>query len=266
MLTPEQRSEFQQLGLVRLPSAIDAAGVAHMCDSLWNTLAKHGVKRDAPETWTAERSTASRRFRDPTLSPRSAAPQFVLRWTICWDRLMGAASAMGPATRHVSRRAKMGIAACVMASGCARPSPEGSRRPPVRLSRAGARTRRWHRDAGRVHRIVEKFAAGLGPTDEGRSADVRIKLNRAEPWLRALWSRDDKVDRVRRFMTEGAVVNGVPLRVMEMTGEPGDVIIWHPWLFHCATSNCTSQPRLMLRQPINRREVGQKNDQDCYPR
>jgi hypothetical protein len=69
------------------------------------------------------------------------------------------------------------------------------------------------------HRIVEKFAAGLGATDEGRSADVRRKLNRAEPWLRALWSRDDKVDRVRRFMTEGAMVRGVPLRVMEMTGD-----------------------------------------------
>jgi ectoine hydroxylase-related dioxygenase (phytanoyl-CoA dioxygenase family) len=54
------------------------------------------------------------------------------------------------------------------------------------------------------------------------------------------------------------MVRGVPLRVMEMTGDPGDVIIWHPWLFHCATSNCTSRPRLMLRQPINRREVGQK--------
>jgi hypothetical protein len=55
MLTPEQRSEFQQLGLVRLPSAIARADVARMCDSLWDTLAKHGVKRDAPETWTAER-------------------------------------------------------------------------------------------------------------------------------------------------------------------------------------------------------------------
>ena len=57
MLTPEQRSEFQQLGMLRLPSAIDPEGVAHQCDSLWNTLAKHGVKRDAPETWTAERVT-----------------------------------------------------------------------------------------------------------------------------------------------------------------------------------------------------------------
>ena len=102
------------------------------------------------------------------------------------------------------------------------------------------------------HRMVEDFAANADPAEEGRSADVRSALKRAEPWLRALWSRDAEIDRVHRFMIEGADVRGVPLRVMELTGQPGDVIIWHPWLFHAAAANCRTQPRLMLRQPIDR--------------
>jgi hypothetical protein len=266
MLTPEQRSEFQQLGLVRLPSAIDAADVARMCDSLWNTLAKHGVKRDAPETWTAERVSGIQEI------SRSEAFAALGSAAVCssLDDLLGPGGWEPPprwrqplVTFPTERKWEVPHASWHL------DAPASPKIPGVLLFAYLAPVP--ERGGGTVmlagsHRIVEKFAAGLGATDEGRSADVRRKLNRAEPWLRALWSRDDKVDRVRRFMTEGAMVRGVPLRVMEMTGEPGDVIIWHPWLFHCATSNCTSQPRLMLRQPINRREVGQKNDQDCYPR
>ena len=89
MLTPEQRSEFQQLGLVRLPSAIDPADVVRMCDSLWNTLAKHGVKRDAPETWTAERVTGIQEVSRSDAFAALGGAEFVLRSTICWDRADG---------------------------------------------------------------------------------------------------------------------------------------------------------------------------------
>lgn len=47
-------------------------------------------------------------------------------------------------------------------------------------------------------------------------------------------------------MNDGAVVDGVPLRVVELTGEPGDVILMHCDCFHAATPNRLTEPRMML--------------------
>jgi hypothetical protein len=57
MLSPEQRSEFQQLGLVRLHAAIAKADIDRMCEALWDSLKDRGVRRDAPATWVSERVT-----------------------------------------------------------------------------------------------------------------------------------------------------------------------------------------------------------------
>ncbi len=258
MLTVEQRSEFQQLGLVRLRSAISTAHVERMCDVLWASLARHGVHRDAPATWISERVTGIQ------AAPRSQAFNAMGNPAICsaLDDLFGAGTWKrpprwgqplvtfpgkrtlwdvphmswhldAPASRSSTTKKLPGV---VVFAYLAPVLEQGG----GTLVLAGS------------HRVVEDFAANADPADEGRSADVRIALTRAEPWLRALWSRDAAIDRVQRFMIDGAVVRGVPVRVMELTGEPGDVIIWHPWLFHAPVLNCRSQPRLMLRQPIDR--------------
>jgi len=49
---------------------------------------------------------------------------------------------------------------------------------------------------------------------------------------------------------EGAELEGVPLRVVEFTGEAGDVLFFHPWLFHNASPNCRARPRLALGQTL----------------
>jgi ectoine hydroxylase-related dioxygenase (phytanoyl-CoA dioxygenase family) len=36
------------------------------------------------------------------------------------------------------------------------------------------------------------------------------------------------------------------VRVVELTGAPGDVVLWHPSLFHAASSNASDRPRFML--------------------
>ena len=192
MLTPQQRSEFQQLGLVRLPSAIDPEGVARMCDSLWNTLAKHGVKRDAPETWTAERVTGIQEVSrsDAFAALGGAAVRSSL------DDLLGPGGWEPPprwgqplVTFPTERKWELPHASWHLDAPA---SPQPLKVPAVILfaylapvSKQGGGTVML---AG-SHRIVEKFAAGLGLADVGRSADVRRKLNRAEPWLRAMVTR-----------------------------------------------------------------------------
>jgi hypothetical protein len=229
-----------------------------MCDLLWALLARHGVHRDAPETWISERVTGiqavarSQAF-NPMANPAVCSSLDDLFGAGAWKRppRWGQPLVTFPGGRkhwdvpHMSWHLDAPASALVA----------GKKLPGVVVFAYLAPV--LEQGGGTLvlagsHRVVEDFAANADPADEGRSADVRSALKRAEPWLRALWSRDDKTDRVRRFMTEGAEVRGVPLRVMELTGEPGDVVIWHPWLFHAPAANCKSQPRLMLRQPIDR--------------
>ena len=69
---------------------------------------------------------------------------------------------------------------------------------------------------------------------------------RSHPWLAELSGKaPDQGDRIRRFMEEGAVVDGVPVRVVELTGEPGDAVLTHPAICHCRSYNCSQTPRFM---------------------
>jgi hypothetical protein len=46
------------------------------------------------------------------------------------------------------------------------------------------------------------------------------------------------------------VVEGVSVRVEELCGEPGDVVIIHPWLLHSPSPNLSDRPRLQLAKDI----------------
>ena len=72
---------------------------------------------------------------------------------------------------------------------------------------------------------------------------------RSQPWLKALATDDDDPDRNERFMTE-TDVDGVPVRVVELTGAAGTVYITHPWVLHSLAPNTRKTPRLMRSFPI----------------
>jgi ectoine hydroxylase-related dioxygenase (phytanoyl-CoA dioxygenase family) len=46
------------------------------------------------------------------------------------------------------------------------------------------------------------------------------------------------------------VIDGVDLRVVELSGAAGDVVVFHPWLFHAAASNRAPEPRMMVGQNV----------------
>jgi ectoine hydroxylase-related dioxygenase (phytanoyl-CoA dioxygenase family) len=47
-------------------------------------------------------------------------------------------------------------------------------------------------------------------------------------------------------MAAAGAVDGVSVRVVELTGAPGDVVLMHPWLFHAAAPNCSAAPRMVV--------------------
>ena len=68
----------------------------------------------------------------------------------------------------------------------------------------------------------------------------------ARPWLRGLREPGHGGDRIQRYIHDGTVVDGVPLRVVELAGEPGDVVVMHSDCFHAAAPNRLAEPRMML--------------------
>ena len=102
------------------------------------------------------------------------------------------------------------------------------------------------------HRLIEAlFAEAGGPLP---SAQARQRLEARSPWFAALTSRRDDAERVQRFMEAGSELDGVQLRVGEMLGEPGDVILMHPLMLHAPTPNVLAAPRMMLTQFVYGRD------------
>jgi hypothetical protein len=71
-------------------------------------------------------------------------------------------------------------------------------------------------------------------------------FHRCHPWLMALTGQaPSPADRIAAFMDTETIVEGVPLRVVELTGEPGDMVFCHPAMVHCRAPNSGTQPRFM---------------------
>ena len=60
----------------------------------------------------------------------------------------------------------------------------------------------------------------------------------------------DPDDRIARYLGAETSIDGVPLRVVELTGEPGDIVIMHCDTFHAVAPNRSSAPRMTLTEMI----------------
>ena len=75
-----------------------------------------------------------------------------------------------------------------------------------------------------------------------------------DPWLRALSRADDPdPDRNDRFMAADHDADGIRVRVVELTGRPGEVVITHPWVLHHAAPSVGTYPRMMRGRNLQRR-------------
>ena len=74
------------------------------------------------------------------------------------------------------------------------------------------------------------------------------------PWFRALSDPNDREARVDRFLSV-TDVDGVPTQVVELTGQPGDVVLCHPWLVHNGGPNANARPRMMRASRVHHVEV-----------
>lgn len=250
MLTTEERSEFERTGLVRLPGAIDADDAAAMAERVWAFLGERdGIRPGEPETWTVPRP---RRFKELQRSGAMSAigspgvrraldemlGKDAWREPEHWGQMLVSFPGEGrwrlphsmwhldmPAAGSKARLRAVQIFALltpVTSKGGATLAVAGSNRI--------------------AQRVVDN-ARGVPTVD---SADVRRILARTEPWFRALWTADEDAERERRFMEDATTIGGVEVRVVEMTGEAGDVILMDPSLLHTAAPHTCGGPRFVV--------------------
>jgi hypothetical protein len=101
-------------------------------------------------------------------------------------------------------------------------------------------------------RLLLQQEHGLTPAERDDVVVRRELFHRSHPWLMALTGKGPSPeDRVAAFMADEAVIEGVPLRVVELTGAPGDMVFCHPLIVHCASSNRGAKPRFMrIKQQV----------------
>lgn len=250
MLSQHQLNEFQRNGIVRVSRAISAADIEAVTAQVWDNIERRcPFRRNRPETWTSQRINGLHaldksvtfeqignvkvcQMLDDVLG--SGSWQRPVRWGSLlvafpesngrWDVPYMSWHLDLPASCLVKGLFAVRLFTCLL---------------PLRHGGGGTLV------VAGSHLLVEDLIPRHGRR-RLRSADVRKALIRSYSWVRALCSPYEGADRIRRFMDSSTRVKRAELRVVEMTGEPGDVFLVHPLILHAPSTNCAGVPRMVL--------------------
>jgi hypothetical protein len=105
-------------------------------------------------------------------------------------------------------------------------------------------------------RLLLQQDDALTPGERDDFVVRREIFHSSHPWFEALTGKSaSPADRMAAFMDSDALVEGVPLRAVELTGEPGDMVFCHPLLVHCGAPNRGAWPRFMrIKQQLTTHE------------
>ena len=258
MLTIEQWTTFEERGYVRVSSAFSKPEAQAMEDHLWTVLQhRSGARQDDPMTWPADPPSGLRTMRRTPVFQAigSAATVQAL------DDLLGVTDWKRP--NHWGQFL------------VTFPTAENNWTVP----------NGWHNDFGYLysddrlfgalvfsfladvssraggtailagsHRLIGQFVKTQPKEALKKMKRARMAIYNIDPWLKALASEEDTPDRVERFMEREQIISGIPMRVEELTGSAGDVVICHPWLLHSISPNCGHYPRFMCIQRVYKSE------------
>lgn len=244
-MTGDLRAHFDEHGYARLDRAF-ADAVDGMAEALWAELArKHDISRDRPGTWAVAEPRGLGALRRAGAFDGLATPAVVA----AIDALLGRADWPQPfswgdplvtfPTPGVWDVPLSGWHIDVPARGALLLKWLGYLAP---VEPGGGGTVVL---AG-SHRLVASFLRQAGEAEPGRSPTVRDAVFSAHPWLAAIRRPGVPAERIARFVEQGVRVSGVPVRVVELAGQPGDVVFMHPHLLHCPSPNHGTAPRLMV--------------------
>jgi Phytanoyl-CoA dioxygenase (PhyH) len=248
--TDEQRHCFEQTGILRLPSAFPRAAADAMLDAVWRYLERRsGLRRDDATTWEPPPISFKNLKRNRAFGPLVDNPSV----HSALDGIFGAGrwspSKKGPQVLTTVPTAPPWILPhhlwhmdsnferptwptfAVKLFGCIAPLQPGGG---ATLAISGS------------HRLVERYAPTLEADQMGGNQIAWGRFMKQDPWLSELRRPGPEPERTRRLVESRHDANGVDVGIVEMHGEPGDVFITHLHVFHCASPNVASTPRMAL--------------------
>jgi hypothetical protein len=258
VLTPGQHAEFAERGLLRLHDVFTPNDAARMRSVVWHELARrHGVLEDDRSTWKigeahGMKTTKKHRAFEPMGAPGLYAVIDELlgsgSWTTSahWGQVMVTFPERGVLWRLPS---KLWHVDWMYTNS---PTPLFGLKLFAFFGDVGPRGGGTLVVSG-SHRVVERFVAATPAEARRDFRACRLRFMQHDPWLRALARPDDDdPGRNARFMDADHDLDGIPVRVVELTGCPGDVVLAHPWMLHHAAPNTASYPRMMRGKAYHR--------------
>lgn len=266
MLTAEQRQAFTDDGLMKIPQAIPADEARTMATRISEYLAtEESVRRNASQAWLAERPAGLRVLTKAGVFDAAAAESVET----------ALAEIYGPGRYPRPRNGGRALVTHrvsdeswdVPADGWhvdSWPDPNGEEPHGVTVFTVLAPLRPQGGGtlilAGSYRLLGGDLTAVVG---KRRLPAVRKELAQRHPWLAELWGGATGLaaDRRQRFMNEGAELDGVHVRVVELTGEPGDVFVMRADTFHTVAPNCRDESRMMLVKGWGRADSESEDDE-----
>jgi hypothetical protein len=253
MLTPRQREHFAERGFVRLPGVFSRDAAAAMERRVWEWLERHhGVRRDDPTSWTLAQPTGLQPLRrqavfDPNGGALLLEALDELLGAGCWKRprewggflvsfpSAGATRARAPWHTDFDYRGPGDrvFGALVFSYLCDVPAGAGGT-----LVVAGS------------PRVIRRFVEGRPRASLAPMKTVRLALMHSDPWLAALAAEENAARLDLAPLRGERSVAGVPVEIVELSGEAGDVVVGHPWLLHRGAPNRGERPRFMRVQRV----------------
>ena len=258
MLTQEQRSAFDERGYAHLPGAFQRPTVDAVAERVWSHLELHrGIQREDPRTWDIQGPWVGLK-----VLKRDAPFESLKSLELCAaiDDLLGPGAWRKPKNwggflvNFPDCRPEEWSVPCqgwhVDFHYTYDPGSPFGLHVFTFLSEVGPRAGGTLVVRG-SHRLVEKFVAAMTPEERlQRYSVLRKRFNASNPWLAELTStRTSEADR-RHFMERDHEIDGVSVRVEQLCGSPGDVVLTHPWMLHVTSPNAGSRPRFMLGQDV----------------
>jgi hypothetical protein len=245
MLCASQVTELMSRGVTHIPEMVASDVITDAEERVWEFLATRDIDRDDPPSWpetinklqplrkagvfdvflTAELDTIFDQLLGPGSSDLGAGPQALMSmpsanvWALPHKQWHMDLPGIGPSD-HLNAVRVLGYVADV--------EPHGGGTLVIEGSAA----------------LVAKLVAATPDDHAGRSSEIKSTLSQRHAWFADLTTPGE--DRIERFMKTTATIDGIEMRVSELTGSAGDVTLMHPWTIHNIGLNTSELPRMMM--------------------